>query len=170
MVRAAFSVVGDDFGVLSREAEPRRTSPEDSASQGPFWGPHLSVSHASLVKMQIPGPALLYKMRPGAVPQVILNPCPGHHQRCFCAGPGWAVESESLSGSLSPLVSSSREGPPSDSDRVLRAHAAHLPTPGAQLPKTCLLSLPQVLPVPDACGPAPEPVELWGTRRHRGVM
>lgn len=36
--------------------------------------------------MQILGPALPYKMRSGAVPQVILNPCPGHHQLCFLLG------------------------------------------------------------------------------------
>lgn len=85
------------------------------------------------------------------------------------AGPKWAEESESPSDNLSPLISSSRETPSGDSYRVLRAHTAHLPAPGAQLPKTCLLSLPQVLPVPDACGPAQEPMELWGTKRHQGV-
>lgn len=33
LVKAAFSAVGGDFGVPSGEAEPRKTSPENSASQ-----------------------------------------------------------------------------------------------------------------------------------------
>lgn len=71
--------------------------------------------------------------------------------------------SERLSGGLSSLVSSSREGPPGDSDRVLRAHAARLTTPGSLPPKPCLLSLPQVFSVPDARGDAQKAMALWGT-------
>ena len=86
-------------------------------------------------------------------------------------GPSWVGESEKHLGvrSLSPLAPSSREGPPGDSDRVLRAHSAHLTVPGALLHKPGRLPLPQVFPVPVARGHAQKPMELWGKRRHLGV-
>lgn len=72
-------------------------------------------------------------------------------------------------GGLSPLVPSSRERPPGNSDGVLRAHPAHPAVHRALLPKPHLLPLPQVFPVPDASGRGQKTMELWGTRRHQGV-
>ena len=131
----------------------RRISPEDSASQ---------ISRTSLEKCRFQGPDLPFRTRPWGIltsALVILNPYPGCLQLSLLVG-HVRVGSKRLPGGLSPLVLSSREGPPGDSDGVLRAHPAHLTWPGALRLKLRLLPVPQALPARGACGVAQEPVDL----------
>ena len=131
----------------------RRISPEDSASQ---------ISCTSLLKCRFQGPALPFRTRLWGILSsalVILNPYPVCLQLGLLVG-HVRVGSKRLPGGLSPLVLSSREGPPGDSDGVLRAHPAHLTLPGVPLLKPCLLPIPQILPARGARGVAQEPMDL----------
>lgn len=130
--------------------------------------PHTHThTHKSLGKTQIPGPRLTLQ---NETLWGILTNALGNSKPLSWVPPlglllgRVGVGSGRLPRGLSPLVLSSSEGPPGDSDRVLRGHPAHLTLPGALRPKPCLLPLPQVLPAPDPRGGAQEPVELCGRR------